>query len=151
MPLQDVVTRWWSTFRMLKRLRWLRTAIMVMHAGNEIECELLSSEQWEVLHQIEIALQTMAGFQKMLEGECYVTGSMVPLAVYRIRRAYIHVLADNSTSEPVRRLTEILLADFNDCYEPSEKSGRVAYTGNADIGIVNRYTGVHPYSLFPPF
>ena len=58
----DVVTGWWSTFRMLKRRRWLRHAIMTLKCSDEIDCEVPSSEQWEILYQIEITLQTMAGF-----------------------------------------------------------------------------------------
>ena len=45
---------------------------------------------------------------------------------------------------PKRLFTEILLADLNDRYEPSDNSGRITYTGNANIGIGNRYTNVHP-------
>ena len=65
----------------LKRLWWLRHAIMALHGADEIECNVLSNEQWQVLHEIEISLPTMAGFQRILEGECYVTGSMLVLAV----------------------------------------------------------------------
>ena len=143
--IQDVVTRWWSTYRMCKRLRWLKHAIMALHCSEEVDCEMLSDEQWTILHQIEITLQTMAGFQRMLEGECYVTGSMVTLAVFRVRRAYMTVIDDVSTLAPVKYLAGILLDDFNKRYEPADYSGRVRYTGNADIGHRKRYTGVHPY------
>ena len=67
--LQDVVTRWWSTFRSLKRLCWLKPAINTLKAQELITCDIPSDEQWVILHQIEISLQTMAGWQRALEGE----------------------------------------------------------------------------------
>ena len=54
---------------MLKRFQWLRHAIIALHSADKIECNVLSSKQWQILHQIEITLQTMADFQPMLEGE----------------------------------------------------------------------------------
>ena len=34
-PLQDVVTRWWSTFHMLKHLRFLKPAILLLQAAEK--------------------------------------------------------------------------------------------------------------------
>ena len=62
---------------------------------------------------MEVNLQTIAGFQRMLEGECYVTGSIVALTVFQIQRAHTSVLASEDTHPAVRHLTEILLTDFN--------------------------------------
>ena len=106
---------------------------------------MLSKDQWAILHQIEITLTTMAKFQRILEGECYVTGSLVALAVYRIRKAYVTVFNSEHTLEPVKNLTATLLADFDQRYKPADESGKVNYTGKADVGFRNRYTGVHPY------
>ena len=122
-PIQDVVTRWWSTCRMCKSLRWLRPAIMTLSISNQVQCALLSTKQWEILHQIKIALQTMAGFQRMLEGDSYVPRSLVPLAVYRIRQSYISTLAIEDVHQAVKDLTKILLADFNIRYEAAGDGG----------------------------
>ena len=129
---------------MLKRLQWLRHAIIALHSADKIECNVLSSKQWQILHQIEITLQTMAGFQRILEGECYVTGFMLVLAVFQIRQAYISVSSNMNTLPAEKYLTEILLASFNNCYEPADNNGRVRYTGSPDLGFGNRYTGEHP-------
>ena len=45
----------------------------------------------------------------MLEGECYVTGSMVVFAVFQIRKAFVTVLECEATLEPVKELTQTLL------------------------------------------
>ena len=150
-PIQDVVTRWWSTYRMCKRLRWLRPAIMALSISNQVQCAVLSTKQWEILHQIEIALQTMAGFQRMLEGDSYVTGSLVPMAVYRIRQSYISTLASKDVHQAVKDLTKILLADFNVRYETAGDGGQVGYSGDAVCGRYNRYTGAHPYFFVASF
>jgi hypothetical protein len=143
--LQDVKTRWWSTFRMLKRLLHLRTALTVMSVNKWIPNGYMPSEgQWNVVEQIVVCLTTMAKFQCVLEAEQCVTASLVVLAVFQIRASYVKVAEDTNTLEPVRSLSKALLKDFDERFHP-EDGGKVKYTGQADIGFHNRYTGVHPY------
>ena len=87
----------------------------------------------------------------MLEGDSYVTGSLVPMAIYRIRQLYISTLASEDVHQVVKDLTEILLADFNDRYEPAGDGGQVGYSGNAGCSRHNTYTGVHPYFFVASF
>ena len=72
--IQDCITRWWSTYQMLKRLRLCMPALMCLHAAGSIQCEMLHEEQWIVLQQIEITLNKMAVWQRILEGDKYPTG-----------------------------------------------------------------------------
>ena len=143
--IQDVVTRWWSTWRAAKRGRWLKTAIMTLKVQQVINCPTPTDKQWTILHQIEITLHSMAQWQRMLEGDKYPTGSMVPLAVYRIRRAYMIVINSKSTLHPVKMLTALLLKDFNERYMPADDEGAVQYTSTAEQGFRNRYTNIHPF------
>lgn len=99
-PLQDVVTRWWSTFRAIRRMRWLKKAIKWLIINGDITCTDLTDAEWCVLHQVEILLETMAYFQRVLEGESYVTGSLVPVAVYQIRKSYVEVIECQDSLEP---------------------------------------------------
>ena len=145
--IQDNVTIWWSTFRILRRLRWLRPAITMLQSLEEIDCEMLTNDQWKILHQIEISLMTMAKWQRLLEGDTYVTGSLVVLAIFRIRKAFVAVLESNLTDGAVKHLTSVLLDDFDERYIPADSSGKVAYTGKADVGFRNRYTTVNPYLM----
>jgi hypothetical protein len=64
---------------------------------------------WAILHQIEIALETMAQFQHVLEGEFYVTASLVPIAVYQIRKNYQEVLNNAHSIDGVKALRNIIL------------------------------------------
>lgn len=115
--LQDVVTRWWSSYRSLKRARFLRRAINGLLAAEEVECEVILPHEWKILEQIELALKPMADFQLTLEGEKYVTSSLVPVAVYQIRQTYQSIVDGPETDEEVRKLVKILLADFDTRYE----------------------------------
>ena len=81
--LQDVITRWWSTYRSLRRTRWLKKAIKGLIASEQISVEDLTPDEWLILHQNEIILGAMAYY--ILEGEKYVTGSLCAIAVYQIR------------------------------------------------------------------
>ena len=69
---------------------------------------------------------------------------MVRLAMLRIRRAYITITSNALTHPPVKCLTDVLLEDSNNRYEPADYTGRVRYTDNADIGHYKMDTGVHP-------
>ena len=73
--LQDVVTRWWLTYHMLCRVQFLKKAIMGLLAAEEVSCDIMVATEWAILHQIEITLETMAHFQRVLEGEPYATSS----------------------------------------------------------------------------
>jgi hypothetical protein len=62
--IQDVVTRWWSTYRSMRRLRFLKKAIKSLIASELIKCDDLSNDEWMVLHQVELTLETMADYQR---------------------------------------------------------------------------------------
>ena len=143
--LQDVVTRWWSTFRMLKRLRFLKKALSIYDIEHDDDkFENLTPEEWKTCEQIEITLSTMATWQRVLEGENYVTGSLVPLAIFTIRKSFLQVIASDETVPNVRKLTKILLRDFDQRYHP-KAGGKLSYVSTATVGFGNRYTGIHHY------
>ena len=146
--LQDCITRWWSTYRMLRRLRICKPALLCLHAAGSITCEMIQEEQWIVLEQIEITLQKMALWQRILEGDKYPTGSLVVSAIFAIRKHYTHVVECPDTKAPVAKLAKILLDDFDKRYHPPTNAadvGKVKFTRDPETGARNRYTGVHPY------
>ena len=151
--LQDVVTRWWSTYRALKRLRLCKEAIISLKAHGEIDCELLDDDQWTVLHQIEIALRMMATWQRLLEGDEYPTGSLVVMAAFQIRRHYVDVLNCDATAAPVKELVTILLKDFDEFRysPPAGHEGKVRFAREVETGFRNRYLSVHPYLFIAAF
>jgi DNA-binding transcriptional regulator GbsR (MarR family) len=59
--LQEVKTRWWSTYHMLKRLRFLREAIShyFVDYPEEADAVAITAQEWKIYYQIEITLKTM--------------------------------------------------------------------------------------------
>ncbi len=151
-PLQDVETRWWSTYRSIRCLRFLKKAIKSLIAAEEITCHDLSDDEWKVLHQIEITLETMAEFQRILEGESYVTGSLVPVAVYQIWQSYSEVIESDYAEPSVVNLAGILLEDFDKRYTPADfQCGTLKYYREDVTGSCNRYVGIHQYFFIAAF
>ncbi len=58
--LQDVKTRGWSTYHMLKRLQFLQevTSHYVVDNPHEADLMILMHEEWRLSHQVDIAYQT---------------------------------------------------------------------------------------------
>ena len=86
-----------------------------------------------------------SAFLSVLEGEYYVTASLVPVAVFQIRKGYQAVIDNDETLEQVRALTKILLADFDKRYHPAYAIGRLSYSNVVTVGFGNCYTTVHCY------
>jgi hypothetical protein len=149
--LQDVETRWWSTYRSIKRLRFLKKAIQGLLITEEVTCQNLTQSEWLILHQVEITLETMAHWQRILEGESYVTGSMVAVAVYQIRQSYVDVINSDDAMPGIVALSKLLLEDFDQRYVPADDTGKVKYHQTDELGKFNRYKGVHQYFMFASF
>lgn len=69
--LEDVKTRWWSTFRMIERLIRLKPYLAVMVAAHGLPCNL-TEQQWKILEVVHDVLQPFMEVQKALEGHKYV-------------------------------------------------------------------------------
>lgn len=113
--IQDVVTRWWSTFTMCERLLRLRTHIDAMANMNppKISNNLLP-EQWDLLKDVVKILGPFRYAQQLFEGEKYVTISLVPTVIFNIRKGLQFAAAQVDTnSKYVQSLLDILLKSFN--------------------------------------
>jgi hypothetical protein len=78
--------------------------------------------------------------------------SLAMLAVFQIPVNYVKIITSTSIRAPVRELARSLLKDFDERYHPVDSlSGKVCYSGMADIGFRNRYTGVYPYFIIAMF
>jgi len=52
---------------MLCGARFLKKSIMGLLAAEEVSCDIINANEWAILHQIEITLETMAHFQRVLK------------------------------------------------------------------------------------
>ena len=94
--LQDVVTRWWSTHRMIRRFLELKDSVILCFSGigpcniNEDKkkaCEWeLTELQWKTLERVVKVLEPFENGMCLLEGEKYVTASWVPFIIEMIQK-----------------------------------------------------------------
>jgi hypothetical protein len=110
---------------------------MGLLAAEEVSYNIINANEWDILHQIEITLETMAHFQRVLEGELYVTASLVPISVYQIRKNYQEVIKSVHSLEEVKDLAKILLSDFDKRYHPADGTGKLQYSSVASVGFGN--------------
>lgn len=151
--IQDVVTRWWSTYQSIERALYLQKAIKGLLATNQVDCEELSSTEWSMLQEIETVLKPLAFFQRVLEGEAYVTGLLlVPLTVYNIRRQLNDIAKNQGTSDGVRALAKVLLSDFDARFTPNPLDDtKLSFSWGVVLGFRKRYTTVHHYFFAAAF
>jgi hypothetical protein len=118
--LQDVKTRWWSTYCiMLKRLQFLQEAISHYIVNNSEASDTLTAQEWKVCHQIKITLKTMAFWRRVLEGDKYAIGSLVPVAIYIICQSFLQVIPSQAADPVVKQLTRNMLNSFDRQYHPT--------------------------------
>ncbi len=86
----------------------------------------ITAQEWKIYYQIEITLKAMGFWQRVLEGEKYVAGFLVPMAIYTIRQSVLQVIASEATEQVVKELTRILLNDFDRQYHPTS-NGKLKY------------------------
>jgi len=84
--IQDIPTRWWSTFSMIERLLRLKEPVETCINNSMIDASYrLSQEQWGILERMIKVLQPFKFAQKLCEGETYVTSSLVPTLLKQLR------------------------------------------------------------------
>ena len=108
--IQDIVTRWWSTYSMCERLLRLKTYIAVM--ANEELITNLSDAQWALINDITSILRPFMTAQKVLEGEKYITISLVPSIISNIRKGLKKEMDKVDNSEYVSRMLRTLFDSF---------------------------------------
>ena len=143
--IQDVVTRWWSTFRMLKRLHFLKDVIAGLTASQEVKEDVSfpTQEQWAVLEQVQELLRMPAKFQPLLEGEKCVTGSLQPHALHETLAHFKKTHNLPTTAVPVKHLSKVVMEDLGQRCEPADDTGKVNCVTNLPRGARNRCKALH--------
>jgi len=71
--VQDVVTRWWSTYSMVERLLELRVSLhQLANIDDKIAEIMLSLQEWEIVKQMERILKPFMHIQRFFEGQTYL-------------------------------------------------------------------------------
>jgi hypothetical protein len=124
-PVQDIVTRWWSTCAMCLRLLRLQRVLMIMKAEGILDLEL-TAEEWCIVKLAVEVLEPFGKAQKMMEAEKYVTSSMVCIVIKTLREGLTDAAQkipvpganDNAAMRSARGVVQLvasdLLVDFNE-------------------------------------
>jgi len=147
-PIQDVATRWWSTYSMLIRLLRLMTYLQLLEEEGEGRCNL-TPEQWVIVKDLAALLHPFMVVQKLLEGESYVTISFIPFIIYKIRLGLQQAADDLNNSQHVANTATRMLAEFNVRFGTGI-DGTVA-TENLTLGQRRRPKGMHMLQLMACF
>jgi len=83
-PIQDVTTRWWSTYAICDQLLRLKMYLCLLENEGALTC-ILTDSQWCIVRGLHILLKPFMIAQKLLEGQTYVTISIVTYIIYKIR------------------------------------------------------------------
>ena len=139
--IQDIVTRWWSTLASLERLLRLKPYIrMGVHNGKWTADRDLSDEQWNTVDEIVQVLEPFKVVQQLLEGETYVTCSLIPTVIIKLRKHLEKIVNGNSVRHGVRTLANAILLNFN-IHWGSGIAGTVA-TEHQELGPKRRPKGL---------
>jgi hypothetical protein len=136
---------------MCERLIYLQPALAAMAVDNKLpDYILLNETDWKILRQVHQLLKPFKNAQKLLEGDKYVTLSLLPIAIKSIRTALINIVGaegDGEAQNRVKNLAKRLLFYFRERWKPDEASqyleGEVVTRGRG-----NRQVGLHPLAAF---
>ena len=146
--LTDCVTRWWSTFRMVARILYLRLALSLLEVNNDIpETKRLTGGDWKELESVHKVLNPFRNAQLSLEGEKYVSSSFVVATVHTCRAS----LQDGqSVDEPesIKQMCKTMSKDFDERWGSADSP---IYSGQINRGYRSRQVGIHPAFLIATF
>ena len=112
--IQDVTTRWWSTYGMLVRLHYLRDAINTLVTMRSVAVTPLTETQVAALDAAERALAVIAHARRHLEDDQYPTLSMVPLLLRGIKCDFENLVEDLTQPDAVGCLATTMLSDLTE-------------------------------------
>lgn len=145
----DCKTRWWSTYKMCERILYLKSALHILEASNDIPVnKRLSEADWEQLKSVAKVLKPFRDAQLSLEGEQYVSSSYVVPHIYTCRLS----LEDGIQAyqpECIRELSRTMSNDFNVRWGGGDDP--IFDTGVVVRGYRSRQEGMHPAFVISTF
>jgi hypothetical protein len=149
--IQDVVTRWWSTYAMCERLLRLRPYFnaMALEGTNMKPEENLTDEQWKVVGDVSALLKPFMISQKFFEGEKYVTVSFIPFLITKMREGLKKLAGELNPTVTLRDLAANLLVNFNTHWGSGEMG--TIFSEHVNEGPRRRPKGVPKLALLAAF
>ena len=151
--IQDVVTRWWSTLSMVERLFRLKEALALYEARNYFQtspskkkARMLTTEEWDVLSDLQTILKPFQVAQKAFEGQKYLTISIIPFVLYCIHSELTQLVevSGSEVNSSVKDIAEKLLVSFESRFGDMT----APFSRNTRRGTANRQNGLHRAVMF---
>ena len=133
--IQDVCTWWWSMYIMCERMLRLTSVLTVLHLKGDIRVSL-SEAQWAVVWDLTLLLKPFMLVQKLLEGESYVTISLIPFMLYKLQSGLIQANQAPLSSPQVREISGLMLAKFAEQFGSGE-AGTLATDHQVEVFIAD--------------
>jgi hypothetical protein len=136
---------------MCARLIHLQPALATMAVDNKLAASIMLNEtDWKIIIQVHQLLKPFKDAQLLLEGDQYVTLSLLPFAVKAIRVALLNIVVapgDGEAQTRVKNLAKRLLCDFRERWKQDDDS---QYLEGDEVtrGRMNRQVGLHPMAAF---
>ena len=110
--IQDIVTRWWSTYSMCQRLVVLKLYILLI-LGSNPQIPNLTDDQWKLVEAQVKVLEPFMLIQKILEGQKYVNVSLIPYLLHKVRAHLDKSIAEPGMIPAVKVLLEAMRTDLD--------------------------------------
>lgn len=120
--LQDVVTRWNSTYFMVERFVLLKDAVKHALALSDTEHAPLTSDEWETCKQLSEVLEPCYEVTKEMSSEKYLTASKI-IPITRGLKASLTKLSNHVTSTAVQEVVKKMLQGISERFPNLERSG----------------------------
>ena len=143
-PIQAVMTIWWSTYAMCDWLLRLKMYLCLLENEGALTCNLTDS-QWCIVRDLHILLKPLLIAQKLLEGQTYVTISLVPYIIYKIRKGLQEAIDSRTSTEYIRSIAAEMIQIFNTHFGQGD-AGVVA-TENLETGKRKQPKGINILAL----
>ncbi|XP_036336147.1 zinc finger BED domain-containing protein 1-like [Rhagoletis pomonella] len=133
--INDVPTRWNSTYEMLKRIMLIKEAVIATVAvvkssalvRDEGLCniDLLSNEEWLVVEETIKIMEIFDIITKAISGEKYVSVSTIILYVKQLEK-HLNSFKFDQLTPPGQKLVKKLLRELNERFKELEKNELIA-------------------------
>lgn len=144
--IQDVVTRWNSTYYMTERFVELEEPIRTTMALIRHDLPIISEEEWQFLKELIVILRPLEDVTRTMSGENYLTGSSVIILTDGLRNVYRELNKKNHFSTISKTIISSILDGINCRLGDLESSNSLTLTTFLDprfknIAFSNEYVG----------
>ncbi|XP_056642824.1 zinc finger BED domain-containing protein 4-like [Diorhabda sublineata] len=124
--INDVKTRWNSTFYMIQRFLELKEALVMVYANLHVpNTEMLTGKEWRIAQEICYLLRPFEEATREMSGEQYFTASKIIPVSQGLKRVTQTAITEGKVMS-IQYVAQILLDQLNTRYNKLEFSGSIA-------------------------